>query len=262
MSRPNNESIWGNINSILEISLNIYEIYAEHGEGIFVMKEAKNTLSDKALALGQETEEYIAFDDSVKDVAMYEILKAKNENSEVYNMDDIRQIADIESTGKYRYPEYFGEIEMPQDSKEEVCRGIHFINTRQGLELAIHQNVAADYMTEMSREAGSRQGEYLTYNLNLACMPIFELSKVFTEVNALVLQKDSLYATLTENFTAYTEEYNLEAHHDQIPNVIAPKNLYLAEQLKVAQHSMNYEHEEQTTELGKEVDDYELDRNQ
>ena len=50
MQQPQGASIWGNINTCVEIALNVYYIYAEHGEGIVIGKEkADQTVSAKAI---------------------------------------------------------------------------------------------------------------------------------------------------------------------------------------------------------------------
>ena len=60
MNHPSGESIWGNINTALEIALNIYVIVAtdENGverEGIMVPKDkAKEILSDKAISMAEQ----------------------------------------------------------------------------------------------------------------------------------------------------------------------------------------------------------------
>ena len=55
MQQPQGASIWGNINTCVEIALNVYYIYAEHGEGIVIGKEkAEQTISAKAVEAGNE----------------------------------------------------------------------------------------------------------------------------------------------------------------------------------------------------------------
>ena len=53
MQQPQGASIWGNINTCVEIAFNVYYIYAEHGEGIVIGKEkAEQTISAKAVEAG------------------------------------------------------------------------------------------------------------------------------------------------------------------------------------------------------------------
>lgn len=259
MNRPKGESIWGNINTCVEIALNIYEIVAEHGEGIMVKKGADTPLSDKALLLGTDTGEYIMFDEQTKDIPRYEVLKARLEENKALELELLQEIKEIERDGKYRYPQYFGEIATPDNVVNEICRGIFMVSSDKGNCLAVHKNIAEDYMTEFAATSGMPQDEYLLYDLKTACMPIFELAKIFDEVDAMVIAKESLYATLQTNFTAYTEEYNEIAPQDPIPTVQAPINLYLAEQLSEAQSNIIYvqtPQQEENFEYGEEVNDY------
>lgn len=62
MQQPQGASIWGNINTCVEIALNVYYIYAEHGEGIVIGKEkAEQTISAKAVEAGNEDGEYLYY---------------------------------------------------------------------------------------------------------------------------------------------------------------------------------------------------------
>lgn len=260
MNRPNGDSIWGNINTCVEIALNVYEICAKHGDGIMVRKDAETPISQKALALGTDNGEYITFDDTKKDIPMYEVLKQQLAQSQLQQEEIIAKIKEIERDGKYRYPEYFGELAKPDHITEEIRRGIYMTADKNGELFAVHEAVAEDYMTEMAIDTGIKQGEYVLYNIHTAAIPIFELAKSFTEVEAMVIAKDSLYATLTNNFTAYTEEYNelstLAENH--IPVVDAPMNLYLSSQIKEATSHLHLVDmtQEQFNEYGEEVNDF------
>ena len=62
MQQPQGASIWGSINTCVEIALNVYYIYAEHGEGIVFSKEkASQALSAKAIEAGKEDGEYLYY---------------------------------------------------------------------------------------------------------------------------------------------------------------------------------------------------------
>lgn len=196
MNRPNGDSIWGNINTCVEIALNVYEIYTDHQQGIMVRKNAETPISEKALTLGVDNGEYITFDETKKDIPMYEVLKEKLASNQATQLEIMKQLKEIEKDGKYRYPEYFGEIETPANVTEEIRRGIYMTSDKKEPIFAVHEVVAEDYMTEMAIDTGIKQGEYLCYDMHTAAMPIFELSKCFTEVEAMVIAKDSLYAKI------------------------------------------------------------------
>ncbi|MFI3226515.1 MAG: hypothetical protein R3Y09_03790 [Clostridia bacterium] len=259
MNKSNMESIWGNVNTCVEIALNIYEIYAQYGNGIVVGKGDQTILSDKALSLGIENGDYITFDESIKDVPMYEVLKQKLAENQAMQAEIYEKMQDIEKYGKYRYPQYFGEIPTPDHAVDEICLGVYMTETDEGSMFAVHKGIAKDYMTEMSTEIGIEQGEYLFYDLKTASMPLFELSKIFSEVDAMILEKDSLYATLTSRFTAYVEDYNeLVGALEQIPCVNAPPFLYLESQIKQASVDLScyVDDFEQLNDYGEEVDDF------
>ena len=73
MQQPQGASIWGNINTCVEIALNVYYIYAEHGEGIVFSKEkASQALSAKAIEAGKEDGEYLYYGkDDTMDIPLY-----------------------------------------------------------------------------------------------------------------------------------------------------------------------------------------------
>lgn len=260
MSRPNGDSVWGNINTCIEIGLNVYEIMAEHGEGIMVEKGKDTLLSEKALSLGKEEGDYITFEEHQKEIPRYEVLKAQLEENKLLEAKLLEEIKDIERNGQYYHPEYFGEIARLEDVTTPVCRGIGMIAGEHGTQLAIHRTVAEDYMSEMAETSGELQGEYRYYDLKTACIPIFELAKVFPEVEALVIEKESLYASLHSDFTAYVEEYKELAPSDPIPMAYAPTHLYLAQQLKERQSQPVESTQEEYVPYGEELEHYDLER--
>jgi len=59
---PQGDSIWGNINTAVEIAVNVYYIFAENGEGIMIPKDkAKDAISEKAAAAGMEDNGYLCY---------------------------------------------------------------------------------------------------------------------------------------------------------------------------------------------------------
>ena len=256
MNRPQGESIWGNINTCIEIALNIYEISAKNGEGIMVKKDAETVLSDKAISMGTDNGEYITFDEQTKDIPKYEVLKHRLEENKKLEAELLEEMQEIERAGKYRYPNYFGEIEKPANISNEICRGIYFVSDGNEQALAVHNCIAEDYMSEMALDTGIASGEYKLYDKGTICIPIFELSKIFDEVEATIIAKDSLHATLQTNFTAYTEEYNELCPLTPIPSAIAPLNLFLASQCNSNSNHTYHQINEQNEKYGEEVSDY------
>lgn len=75
MNKPQGDSIWGTINACIEVSLNIYMIYAEYGRGIMIPKiKADEILSDEIINLGSKDGDFICFDEKTKDFPISELL--------------------------------------------------------------------------------------------------------------------------------------------------------------------------------------------
>ena len=115
MQQPQGASIWGNINTCVEIALNVYYIYAEHGEGIVIGKEkAEQTISAKAVEAGNEDGEYLYYGkDNTMDIPLYEILQKRLEFSRRLEAQLVEQMEEIKHHGRISLPEYFGECPPP-----------------------------------------------------------------------------------------------------------------------------------------------------
>ncbi len=136
MQQPQGASIWGNINTCVEIALNVYYIYAEHGEGIVIGKEkADQTVSAKAIEAGNEEGEYLYYGkDNTMDIPLYEILQKRLEFSRRLEAQLVEQMEEIKQHGRISLPEYFGECPPPSEG-ESACKvrnGIYFVN-REGV---------------------------------------------------------------------------------------------------------------------------------
>ena len=66
----------------------------------------------------------------------------------------------------------------------------------------------------------------------MRALPLYELKEVFPECQEIIISEESLYATICTHYPAYRERYNaLVAQGQQIPQIDAPVNLFLQEQL-------------------------------
>lgn len=263
-NRPQ-DSIWGNINTCLEIALNVYYVVADQGKGIMVPADkAKQTLSTKALALGKETDGYLYYPEGgTMDVPMYEALQKRVASCDKIKEQALAQMKEIERDGKLRLTEYFGECDSPEnipkgnvEKLNRVRNGILFVNSPEGQCFAVHE-VLADYcMSPVAQEFANKQGEYLFYDLATCAVALNELKRVFPEVENIIVSEDSLYSTLNTSFPGYVRVYNSMVNEDErIPQVVAPTGLFLQ------QHLDNPQEEaaglsEQEDGFGEHGDDY------
>jgi len=244
MNHPSGESIWGNINTALEIALNIYVIMAtdENGierEGVMIPKDkAKEVLSDKAISMAQPDGDWLCYGEETKDIPMYEMLQRRMAACKRMEAKAMEMMEEIRRDGKLRLTDYFGECPPPaQQGKDgtppvEVRNGIYFVQSGGQDFFAVHEAVADHFMSDVAAAFGKRQGEYLLYDLTAAAVPLFELRQLYEEVNDLIVSEDSLLSTLNTNFKSYVLYYNeLIQEEAKIPPVNAPVSLFLQKQL-------------------------------
>lgn len=273
---PQGESIWGTINTCVEIALNVYMIVAVDGqgierEGVMVRKNAvKDTLSEKAAGMGREDGDWLCFDEDRKDIPIYEVLQRRMVLCRKMEAVVMKQMEEIRRDGKLSLTDYFGEcappVETPAgkvDDMLHVRNGIYMTQDGEGMKFAVHEAVADNFMSPMAAECGNRQGDYLFYDTASSAVMLSELKNVFDEVAALVISEDSLYATLNRNFPAYKQLYNAcVPKEEQIPEADAPAELFLAVQLEAARDREEPESrseeeerpEEMEEEFGEQID--------
>lgn len=250
MNHPSGESIWGNINTSIEIAMNIYMIIAkdENGlehEGIMVPKsKAKEVLSQKAISLAEQDGDWLYYGEDTKDIPMYEVLQRRVAACKRMESKAIEMMQEIRRDGSLRLTDYFGECAPPieveknnLEHRERVRNGIYIVHSAGKDYFAVHETVANNFMSDVAEVFGRKQGEYLYYDLNTAVIPLFELRQVYEEVDNLIVSNDSLLATLNKSFRGYVTYYNeLMQEEAKIPPMEAPICLYLQRQLdQVAQ---------------------------
>ena len=104
-----------------------------------------------------------------------------------------------------------------------------------------------------------RENGYFYYTLQSAALPLYELKGMVPECQEMIVSEESLYATICTHYPAYRERYNaLVAQEQQIPQIDAPANLFLQEQLDRGQTEADEEtiHEEAFAEEEADEDEY------
>lgn len=272
---PQGESIWGTINTCVEIALNVYMIVAvdeegiEH-EGVMVRKSAvKDTLSKKAASMGEEDGEWICFDEGRKDIPVYEVLQRRMALCRRMESAIMKQMDEIRRDGKLSLTDYFGECLPPMETPAgqvndmfHVRNGIYMTQDKESLKFAVHEAVADNFMSPMAAEYGVAKGDYLFYDTVSSAVMLNELTNVFDEVSALVISEESLYATLKQEFPTYMQLFNAcVPKEEQIPEVDAPGELFLAVQLEAARDNAKQERQvirkDPGVEFGEQTD-YEI----
>ena len=251
MNHPQGESIWGNINTCVEIALDIYAIIAkdENGiehTGIMARKStAEKNLSSKAVSMAEQDGEWLCYDENTKDIPMYEVLQRRVAACKRMEAAAMKEMAEIKRDGRINLTDYFGECAPPVETQHgavsdmlKVRNGIYFTQDQEQMQFAVHEAIADNYMSPIACEFGLRRGDYLFYDTTTAAIPLNELKNVFDEAEALVVSEDSLNATLNQHFRVYTSIYN-EIMQDEykIPEVEAPTSLFLAVQLEQAKEN-------------------------
>lgn len=249
--QPQGESIWGTINSCVEIALDIYMIIAKDANGIehsgiMARKDtAEKNLSPKAVSMAEKDGDWLCYDENTKDIPVYEVLQRKMAACKRAEAAIMQQIEEIRRDGKVALSDYFGECRPPVETPYgeavdllPIRNGIYFTQDNHEMLFAVHEAVADNYMSPAAAEFGQRHGEYLYYDLMASAIPISELKNVFVETEALILSEDSLYATLNNRFPLYTTQYNhCMPEESRIPKADAPEGLFLSVQLEAAKES-------------------------
>ncbi|MGL5434538.1 MAG: hypothetical protein ACRDBO_03955 [Lachnospiraceae bacterium] len=266
MNQQPQESIWGTINSCVEIAINIYMIIAvdEHGvehTGIMAHKDTEGKiLSTKAAEMAEKDGDWLCFDENIKDVALYEVLQKRLEACKKIEAAVLSEMEDINRDGQVMLSQYFGECQPPisnQDNAnaERICNGIYLIHDGDEVTFAVNETIANHYLTPLAMAFSQSDKGYHYFSLAHCAVAIHELKPIYEEVDNLIVSADSLYATLQGQFAEYVMQFNkLVPEQEQIPAVSAPQNLFLPIQLE--QDHVISEHEETAPEeeYGEAVD--------
>lgn len=260
-------SIWGTINSCIEIALNIYMIIAtdENGKehtGIMAKKDiAHQTLSEETRKRAKEDGEWLYFDEKEKEIPMYELLQRRVVLCKQIENATRKELEEIKNNSKGKVNDSFGECLPPEETegckKEDMSKirnGIYFVKEKEETKFAIHKEIVQKYVSVFGMEFGKEQGDYYVYDLTTSAIPLYELKSIFKEIEELIVSEGSLYATLNQKFPFYTNNYNqLYEKEYQIPEKYGATDLFLKLQL---------EQEERKEEVEVWQEEYEQDFNE
>lgn len=238
MIQPQGGSIWGNINTCIEIALNIYYIYAEHGEGIAISKEkAEAALSEKGVKAGIEEDGFLYYGkDDTMDIPLYEILKKRLETSHRLEEQIIKQMKELEQHGHISLPDYFGECPPPavEGTVDQVRNGIYFVEYDNTTQFAVEKTVAENFLSPLAFDYGEEKDGYLYYSLDKCAIPLYELKSIFRECQECITSEVNLISTLCERYPYYRDAFNaLVSPEEQIPESCAEPGNFIRQQREV-----------------------------
>lgn len=260
---PQGDSIWGNINLCIEIALNIYYIYGEHGEGIAIPKEhAKENFSDKTVVAGKELEGYLYYTKGeTMDMPLYEMMQKRAAMARKMELAAAMQMEAIRERGQKAVSVLFADmkpLEHTGESLKQIREGI-YLKGGEKAEFLVHEKVAEHFLSPYACEFGRNENGFIHYTLQSSAIPLHELKEIFPECREMIVSEESLYATLCTHYPAYREEYNaIVSKDEQIPQISAPENLFLQEQLDRGRTGVAEEnaHEEALAEEEADEDEY------
>lgn len=261
--QPQGDSIWGNINLCIEIALNIYYLCGEKGEGIVIPKEqAEKDFSPETVAAGKESDGYLYYPKGeTMEMFRQEMLQKRLVMIKKMELAATEQMEAVRKGGQEAALARFQDIEPPGDreeNKKRIWNGIYILNGEEP-QIAVHERIAEAFLTPYACEFGRRENGYFYYTLQSAALPLYELKGVVPECQEIIVSEESLYATICTHYPAYRERYNaLVAQEQQIPQIDAPANLFLQEQLDRGQTEAEKEtvYEEAFAEEEADEDEY------
>lgn len=225
------ESIWGTINLMVEIALNIYMVYAENGSGIVMPKEKASQFSEETVKQAVEEGDKLYFESGAPvDAVMRELLEqrllmAKKVEAECTRFMQLyqegKEIADI-----------LGTFPVPSGGQDfqEIRNGIYMPKEEENV--YIHKALAKVFLSPYALEFGSKEGEYYCYSGNAIAIPFYELQAYFPECKDMIVQEESLIASLHANYPVYVERMNsVLPNKEQIITADATPNLFLQSQI-------------------------------
>lgn len=261
--QPQGDSIWGNINLCIEIALNIYYLCGEKGEGIVIPKEqAVKDFSPETVAAGKELDGYLYYPKGEEmEMFRHEMLQKRLDMIKKMKLTATEQMEAVRKGGQTAALARFQDIESPENREENekrIWNGIYILDGKEP-QIAVHERIAESFLTPYACEFGKWENGYFYYTLQSAALPLYELKGVIPECQEMIVSEESLYATICTHYPAYRERYNaLVAQEQQIPQISAPANMFLQEQLDRGQTGAAEEnaHEEAIVEEETDEDIY------
>ena len=253
--QPQGESIWGNINLCIEIALDIYFMIGENGEGIVVPKErAEEVFSEKTVEAGKEADGCLYYPKGdTMEMPLYEMMQKRAALARKMEIAAAKQMEQIRGNGSGAADSLFAKIAPPAETEYVICcarDGIYLTGGNE-MQLLVAEQLAEHFLTPYACEFARNENGYYHFPLQAGAIALHELQTVFPECKEWIISEESLNATICQCYPTYRTDYNaIVSEQEQIPDVKAPINLFLQEQLDQEKSQMqNTEQEEKLQEF-------------
>ena len=115
---------------------------------------------------------------------------------------------------------------------EKLTDGAILVSNANEVLIAIDKSAVKEMLSEEAIKLGHTKGWFLCYPGALAAIPLFELSRNNTEIRELIVNDESLRATLCGNFPEYVKTHNMNnPPENHIKDADAPLYLFLQKHL-------------------------------
>lgn len=252
------ESIWGAINLMVEIALNIYMIHAENGSGIVMPKEKAVQFSEETVKKAVEEDGKLYFESGdPMDSIMSELLEQRLIMTKKVEAECIKLMQQYQKGEKTSY-EFSGDPTPPliEQELQKIRNGIYM--PIESSQIYIHKSLAEIFLSPYALEYSKMENDYYGFSDEAIALPLWELRNFFPECKELIIQEDSLAATLTINYPAYVEHMNrVLPDKEKIMAVDAVPNLFLQNQIEKVEIETDQEEEYEFVEMedfGEQID--------
>lgn len=223
------ESIWGTVNLMIEIALNIYMVYAENGRGIVMPKEKADQFSEETVKQAVEDGNKLYFESGASmDAVMGELLERRRILAK--KVED--QCARFMQMQKEKGTASMGTLPAPSEKGElrNIRNGIYM--SKEEEKIFIHKDLAEVYLSPYALEFSETDNGYYCFSGNAVGIPFYELRSNFPECKDMIVQEESLINTLNTNYQAYVERMNsVLPDEEKIQKADGVPNLFLQSQL-------------------------------
>ena len=255
------ESIWGTINLMIEIALNIYIIHAEKGSGIVMPKEKASQFSEETVKKAVEEDGNLYFESGdPMDSVMSELLEQRLIMTKKVEAECIKLMQQYQK-GEKTANDSFGVFSPPSVEQElqKIRNGIYM--PVEGSQFFIHKSLAEVFLIPYALEYSKLENDYYVFSDKAIALPLQELRNYFNECKELIIQEDSLTATLTADYPTYVEHMNrVLPDKEKIKAVDAVPNLFLQSQIEKAdieteqEEEMEFDEMDDLEDFGEQID--------
>ena len=164
-----------------------------------------------------------------------------------------KQMEQIRGNGSGAADSLFAKIAPPAETEYVICcarDGIYLTGGNE-MQLLVAEQLAEHFLTPYACEFARNENGYYHFPLQAGAIALHELKTVFPECKEWIISEESLNATICQCYPTYRTDYNaIVSEQGQIPDVKAPINLFLQEQLDQEKSQMqNTEQEEKLQEF-------------